>query len=74
MTSQVLERPDPPSSILPKLGVSIALGALFAWLSARGGVPLIPSDRALAAVSWWAVPVYLLSLLCTHYFRASRWR
>ncbi len=60
--------------LLPKLLVSLALGALFAWLSARGGVPLLPPARAFAGVAPWAVPVYLLSLLFVHYFRASRWR
>jgi uncharacterized protein (TIRG00374 family) len=60
--------------ILPKLAISIALGALFAWLVARGGVPLLPSFGQLRAIRPWTVPVYLLSLLLVHYFRASRWR
>ena len=54
--------------------ISIALGALFAWLAARGGVPLLPPKSAFAEVSAWAVPGYLLSLCVVHYFRASRWR
>ena len=60
--------------LLPKLLISLALGALFAWLAARGGVPLVPDAQALSRVSGWAPPVYLLSLLLVHYFRASRWR
>jgi uncharacterized protein (TIRG00374 family) len=57
-----------------KLGISLALGGLFAWLVARGGVPLLPEARQLRHVQAWTVPVYLLSLLLVHYFRASRWR
>lgn len=60
--------------VLPKLVISIGLGALFAWVAVRGGVPLLPSVEQLSHVAGWAPPVYLLSLLLVHYFRASRWR
>ncbi len=69
--------PEPRSllaRILPKLLVSIALGALFAWLAERGGLPLLPAPERLRAIRPWTVPVYLLSLLLVHFFRASRWR
>jgi uncharacterized protein (TIRG00374 family) len=61
-------------NVLPKLVISLLLGALFAWLVNRGGVPLIPPAEAFSDVTWWAVPVYVLSLVATHFFRASRWR
>jgi uncharacterized protein (TIRG00374 family) len=60
--------------LLPKLAISLALGALFAWLAARGGVPLLPDGVALQRVEPWAPWVYLGSLLLVHCFRASRWR
>jgi uncharacterized protein (TIRG00374 family) len=60
--------------ILPKLLISLALGGLYAWLVAHGGVPIVPPLGALHAISAWTVPVYLLSLVLVHYFRASRWR
>lgn len=60
--------------LLAKLLISVLLGGLFAWLVARGGVPLLPPPAELRRVQPWAVPVYLLSLLFVHYFRASRWR
>lgn len=60
--------------LLPKLVVSLALGALFAWLAARGGVPLLPPWEELSAIEPWVVPAYLLSLSFVHFFRASRWR
>jgi uncharacterized protein (TIRG00374 family) len=62
------------SQLIGRLLISISLGALFAWLAARGGVPLLPSKQALARVSAWAVPGYLLSLVLVHWLRASRWR
>lgn len=65
---------SPWARLRGKLAISIALGALFAWLAARGGVPLVPSSGALGRVAPWAVPVYVLSLLVVHWFRASRWR
>lgn len=77
MASAASEPKSTPSAarrVLPKLALSLALGALFAWLVNRGGVPIIPSGRAFAHVAWWALPVYVLTLLGTHFFRASRWR
>lgn len=71
-----LRDPAPPVArrVLPKLAISLALGALFAWLVNRGGVPLIPPGEAFARVEWWSVGAYVLSLAVTHFFRASRWR
>jgi hypothetical protein len=66
--------PSAMLGMLPKLLVSIALGALFAWLAARGGVPLLPPAKAFALVAPWSIPAYLVTLLVLHYFRASRWR
>lgn len=82
MTSPVPARdpePAPPAEglgrkLLPKLGLSLVLGALFAWLASRGGVPLVPSAAGLARVSWPLVAAYVGILGCTHLFRASRWR
>jgi glycosyltransferase 2 family protein len=61
-------------TLAPKLLISLVLGALFAWLAKRGGVPLIPSASSFRNVQWWAVPFYMGSLTITHFFRASRWR
>lgn len=58
----------------PRLLVSLALGALFAWLVAHGGVPLLPPVAELRAIPAWALPTYAGSLLLVHFFRASRWR
>jgi uncharacterized protein (TIRG00374 family) len=60
--------------IFPKLLVSLVLGALFAWLVARGGVPLVPPASAFADVVWWTLPAYLVVLFATTWVRASRWR
>jgi hypothetical protein len=68
------KRPVGRAPVLPKLAISLALGALFAWLVNRGGVPLIPPASAFGRVAWWTVGAYALVLLATHFFRASRWR
>jgi hypothetical protein len=60
--------------ILPKLGVSLLLGGLFAWLVAEGGVPLLPPARAFAHLELWGVAAYVGLVVVTHFFRASRWR
>ena len=60
--------------LLPKLAISVVLGALFAWLVSRGGMPLIPTAESFEHVRWWTVPAYLGTLCVTHFFRASRWR
>lgn len=62
------------SRIAPKLMLSIALGAGFAYLVRKGGVPLLPTREMLAQLAPWAIPVYVASLLAVHWFRASRWR
>jgi glycosyltransferase 2 family protein len=74
MTPAVQPVESPTRGFLIKLAISLALGGLFAWLVARGGVPLVPEPHQLRDVRAWAVPVYLASLLLVHYFRASRWR
>ncbi|MEM9074300.1 MAG: lysylphosphatidylglycerol synthase transmembrane domain-containing protein [Myxococcota bacterium] len=72
------ESPEAPPSVLrrvlPKLVLSLVLGGIFAWIAARGGVPLIPSGEAFGHVVWWTVPAYIATLAVTHWFRASRWR
>lgn len=60
--------------LIPRLLLSLLLGGLFAWLAARGGVPLLPPRAAFTHISPWAVPGYLLSLVIVHFLRASRWR
>lgn len=61
-------------AIRAKLIVSLALGAVFAWIVARGGVPIVPPRSAFTHVAWWAVPAYLATMLVTHTVRATRWR
>ena len=57
-----------------KLAISIVLGVGLAWMLMRGGLPLVPDDAALAGIAPWSIPVYVLSLLVVHWFRAARWR
>lgn len=60
--------------LLPRFALSLLLGGLFAWLIARGGVPLIPSMDDLARVDPQLLLVYVLVLLVMHFVRAARWR
>ncbi|MEY4576867.1 MAG: hypothetical protein RL701_1570, partial [Pseudomonadota bacterium] len=49
----------------------------YAWFVVRDGTALWPPTAALLHVlkaSPWAVPGYVLSLICVHVLRASRWR
>lgn len=69
---------EPPiamrGKLLPKLLLSLALGGVFGWLYQQGGSPLIPTREAFAHLTWWAIPVYVVTLVATHWFRATRWR
>jgi hypothetical protein len=69
---------DPQQSlllrILPKLLLSLALGGAAAFIVSHGGVPLVPPAAAFARIAPWTIPVYLLSLVAVHWFRATRWR
>ncbi len=60
--------------LLPKAVLSVCIGALLAWVAARGGVPLWPPRGAMSRLAPWAVPLYLVVLAVSHFFRASRWR
>ncbi len=60
--------------ILPKLVLSLFLGGLFAWMAARGGLPLVPSAEAWSHVAGWTIPLYALLYFLTHLVRATRWR
>jgi uncharacterized protein (TIRG00374 family) len=60
--------------LLPRLGISLVLGGIFAWLIARGGVPLLPSLDDLRRVDPQLLGVYALVLLSMHFVRATRWR
>ncbi|MBL8600730.1 MAG: flippase-like domain-containing protein [Myxococcales bacterium] len=52
---------------------SLLLAGAFAWVMRRGGIAVVPEASAFAHVRWWTVPVYLLSLVVVHWFRAWRW-
>jgi glycosyltransferase 2 family protein len=74
MASESQDRASLARRLLPKLAISIVIGAIFAWLVARGGVPLIPRAEHFDGVRWWAVVAYVPLLALTHFLRASRWR
>lgn len=61
-------------AILPRLLLSIALALLFVWIVRQGGLPLIPPRSSFDALAWWALPIYFVTLVLTHLFRATRFR
>lgn len=65
---------SPLRKLLPRLLLSLVLGGIFAWLIARGGVPLLPSIDQLTRVDPQLMGVYVLVLLSMHFVRATRWR
>ncbi|MFM2421390.1 MAG: hypothetical protein RL385_6113 [Pseudomonadota bacterium] len=60
--------------MLPKLVVSLVIGGLFAWVSERGGVPIVPHAQAFAGVAWGRVCFAVLLLFALTLVRATRWR
>lgn len=52
---------------------SLAVAGLFVWFMRRGGLPMVPARDMFGSVKWWAVPVYMLTLVGVHWFRAWRW-
>jgi glycosyltransferase 2 family protein len=57
-----------------KVLLSLVLGGVLVYALHQGGVPLVPARDAFAQVRWWTLPIYLVLLATTSYFRAVRWR
>jgi glycosyltransferase 2 family protein len=68
------KRSQTRSKVLPKLLISLALGALFAWVAERGGVPILPKGSSFHQVDWAEVAFATLLLLVLTVLRATRWR
>ena len=69
-----LQSPAARSRVWPKLFISIALGALFAWIAERGGVPIVPRSSSFQAVAWGDVAIAFGLLVVLTVLRATRWR
>ncbi len=57
-----------------RLGLSLAIAALFVWLMHAGALPLLPGSEALAGVRWWTFGAYLVGWSVVHVLRAGRWK
>lgn len=60
--------------MLPKLVLSVFVGAAIAAIVSRNGLPLVPRRASFAHLQPWAIPSYIAIVLVTHWFRAARWR
>jgi uncharacterized protein (TIRG00374 family) len=59
--------------LLPRLLISLLIGAGFVWLFRRGGLPLVPPEAAFQRMRWWALPGYLALVSLASFFRTYRW-
>lgn len=57
-----------------KLVASVLITALVVFTVHRGGLKLIPDGGDFSAVRWWAIALYLPTLLVMTWFRSVRWR
>jgi len=62
------------SGLWPKLAISIGLGALFAWIAQRGGVPIVPDGSSFRHVDWPRVGLATVLLFVLTVLRATRRR
>lgn len=56
-----------------KLGLSLLPAAGFVWLLQRGGLPLVPTEEALASFNRTTVIWYVLLWFAMYFVRTSRW-
>ena len=61
-------------SLLLKLGVSLAIAAVFVWMLHAGAMPLVPEPALWDGLRGWTVPAYLIGWSGVHLVRAARWR
>jgi uncharacterized protein (TIRG00374 family) len=73
-TNPVAQSAAQRSRLWPKLFISIGLGALFAWIAQRGGVPIVPAASSFAGVDWLMVGLASVLLFVLTVLRATRWR
>ncbi len=57
-----------------KLIFSALIGVGLVGMLQKVGMKIIPPTSSFAAVKWWVVPIYVVTLAAMSYFRATRWR
>jgi uncharacterized protein (TIRG00374 family) len=57
-----------------KLVLSVIITASIVFAMKKGGLKFIPDGGNFDQVRWWAIPVYLVTLIINSVFRATRWR
>jgi hypothetical protein len=57
-----------------KLAASALITVTLVSLLRNAGMKFIPDAGCFAAVRWWTLPLYLVTLIGMNYFRATRWR
>jgi hypothetical protein len=57
----------------PRILVSLAVAAAFAWVMHRGGLPFAPPADTMRLLAWWGAPAFLALMTVSIYFRSRRW-
>ena len=57
-----------------KLVLSLIITASIVFAMKKGGLKFIPDGGNFDQLRWWAIPAYMVTLVCNHVFRAIRWR
>jgi uncharacterized protein (TIRG00374 family) len=75
MTSSPREQPARSTlkRFAPRIVVSLLLAFGFAWALKRGGLPFAPPAGTAQALTWWAVPAFVVTMATSFYFRTLRW-
>jgi glycosyltransferase 2 family protein len=60
--------------LLSRLGISLAIAAIFVWMLRAGAMPLVPERELWAGLRGWTVAVYVLGWSAVHLVRAARWK
>jgi hypothetical protein len=81
---EAARRPSPPAqppaqpSFLRKHAAKLIASAIITagivYTLQKGGLKVWPTGISFASVTWWTIPVYVVTVIVMSYFRAVRWR
>jgi len=58
--------------IAVRFAISLVVAIILLWWVKKEGISIIPPAEHFSEISWWAIPVYVISLFGVHFFRAYR--
>ena len=57
-----------------QLALGVVIAGFFVWIMRKGAMPLVPHERAFAAMRWWTAGAYFIGWSVVHILRAARWQ